>query len=77
MNHYIGQIILHNGRYKKVRAIGKGWIETIYLKANEKGWRKVEKIHENKKIDWVKWQDYEALNLNENDLDAINKLLGE
>lgn len=45
MNEYfVGQVILHNGRYKTVRSIGRNWIETIYLKPNDKGWKKVEII---------------------------------
>lgn len=60
MNHYfVGQIIVHNGRYKKVRVIGKDWIETIYLKPNDKGWRKVEKISTlAEKPNWVKMDQY-------------------
>lgn len=45
MNEYfVGQVILHNGRYKTVRSVGRNWIETIYLKPNDKGWKKVEII---------------------------------
>lgn len=58
-HYYVGQIILHNGRYKTVRVIGKDWIETIYLKANDKGWRKVEKISTlEEKPNWVKMDQY-------------------
>lgn len=69
--HFIGQIILHYGRYKVVRKIGKGWIETIYLKPNDKGWCKVEKIYEQRDRP-LKIEEYKALNLGD-----MNKLILE
>lgn len=43
----IGDKILHNGRMKLVTTIGPDWIETIYCEPNDKGWKRVEKLHLN------------------------------
>jgi hypothetical protein len=61
-NYYVGQIILDKGIYKTVRAIGKDWIETAYLKPNSKGWRKIEKKYfkQNKPI-WLKIDQYKNI----------------
>jgi hypothetical protein len=66
MDYYVGQNILHQGRYKTVRAIGKDWIETIYLKPNDKGWRKIEKIYPNQKPIWIKMDQYKWIKFDEN-----------
>jgi len=42
--YYIGQIILEKGKYKVIREIGDGWIETIYLHPSKQGWKRVEKL---------------------------------
>lgn len=64
MEYYVGQIILHEGRYKTVRVVGNGWIETLYLRPNDKGWRKVEKIYMKQLQPFLlKIEDYKHINL--------------
>jgi len=76
MEHYVGQVILHYGRYKTVRAVGKDWIETIYLKPNDKGWRKVEKIYLNDdKPVWVKMDQYKWIKFNDEQTAELEKLI--
>ena len=58
-DYYIGQIILDNGVYKVVKAIGKDWIETSRLKPNDKGWHKIEKTYFNDRP--LKISEYEKL----------------
>lgn len=73
----VGQTIVHNGRYKIIRKIKNDYIETIYAKPTDKGWRRIEHLPLYEELRPLKIGDYSLLLSGGLPNDVIRELLGE